>query len=110
MPNAVTLINGTPIEAVGFLPDIIFDGVPEESIETRIARTYAHGGGWMPMSGFTMDGTELVYEAGEGEERYPMRAAFTTDMDSGVSAFLFDYGWVAFVTPDQDDIQVIRMD
>ena len=67
---------------------------------------YAHGGGWLPMSGWTLsDKLVLTYQDGEDPPLSPLAAA----KFNGELILVYPYGWVAIVQPD-GTFEVSRMD
>jgi hypothetical protein len=92
----------------GILSQIIGDFDPRP-VKEQIASNYAHGGGWDPFEGFTLNDHE---KAGEAFLQYPndppMREVART-MIRDELVILFDYSWVAVVQLD-GDWAVTRMD
>lgn len=79
-------------------------------LDTRPARTqfdenYAHGGGWRPQEGFTMDPStkQLLYRGDP-----PLNPQGFTTLREELIIF-YDFSYVAIVQPD-DSFEVSRMD
>lgn len=55
------MYHNTSPEALGFIPDFVFDFDPRPACEQFAAR-YTHGGGWHPLKGFKQSSSgELLY-------------------------------------------------
>lgn len=67
---------------------------------------YAHGGGWRPFKGFTLnEDNSLKYP---GDPALKPFVEFTMD-DRPDKVFMYDHAWVAIVQPNRS-FEVCRMD
>jgi hypothetical protein len=98
----------TNIEEVGYLIEIISDRDPR-TVREQIESNYAHGGGWNPLSGFSL---HLNQGIGCAELCYPgdppMRERSRTHIRDEL-VIVFTYDWVAVVQND-GSFAVTRMD
>ena len=80
---------------LGFVPQFFSEEDPRPARE-QINENYKHGGGWLPIHGFTMsdDGLRLNVEEGR---HYPLIAE--TQL-RGETIRFYNGSWVAIIQPD----------
>jgi len=98
----------TDIDAAGYLPEIISDRDPRP-VRQQIESNYAHGGGWNPLSGFSL---HLNQGIGCAKLLYPgdpaMHECSRTHIRDEL-VILFECDWVAVVQND-GSFAATRMD
>lgn len=92
----------------GLLPEIIVAHDPQPA-KVQIQQRYAHGGGFMPLSGFKLQSwhhdAELLYPGDA-----PMREVWRIHLPfTNEDVILFQYAFVAVVQAD-GSFDVVRMD
>lgn len=94
------------MDDIGLIPFWLNGDDPAPAHE-QLDRNYQHGGGWRPMSGFTLhpDNT-LTYE---GDPPYKPIAEFVMFPARPERVIMYKYGWVAIIQPDRS-FEVSRMD
>jgi hypothetical protein len=100
-----TLINGGSREYLGFIPDFVWP-IDTRPVAAQFNDRYAHGGGWMPMNGWTMD--EMVNICYPGNEPLAPMAQYRHE-PTGEHVFVYQNAWVAIVQPN-GKFEVSRMD
>ncbi len=86
---------------LGFIPEII-PGVLQAKSEIHV--NYAHGGGWHPMDGFTMNDQGVLAYSGD-PDMFPIAEGKN---DHGETIRVYEHGWVSVSTAEGFD--VTRMD
>jgi hypothetical protein len=95
-------------EMCGYLPSFLSEADPRSAKE-QLNANYAHGGGWVPFEGFTLN-----YEAKPAF----WRLAYPGDPATRILAYaklceetiaFFENAWVAIVQPD-GNYEIARMD
>lgn len=91
------------LEMLGFIPHFLSEANPQRARE-QLHNAYAHGGGWLPLSGWSLlpDG-RIQYPGDE-----PVLALAETKLrDETIRVYL--HAWVAIIQPD-GTFEVSRMD
>lgn len=90
-------------EMLGAIPQFLSADDPRPAAE-QFNERYSHGGGWAPMSGWTMleDGS-IKYP---GDPAYPVLASAQFGREV---VLVYQYAWVAIVQPD-GTFEISRMD
>jgi hypothetical protein len=78
---------------VGEIPLWLSESDPD-SAQQQIHKNYGHGGGWHPMTGFTMESTILRYPGD------PPFAPLARMQMRGEMIYIYEYGIVAIVQKD----------
>lgn len=92
----------TPFDLVGFVFDGLSETNPAGAVE-QLDRSYAHGGGWRPLKGFSYANERLSY-AGD-----PDMMLIATVKLRDETIMLFESAWVCVLQLD-GSIEVARMD
>jgi len=89
-------------EMVGIIPLFLLDSDPRPAKE-QFDERYSFGGGWRPMSGWTLSGNRIKYP---GDPPYSPVAGciFRTE-----TIYVYPHAWVAIVQSD-GSFEVSRMD
>jgi len=92
-------------ETLGLIPTFLSTNDPLSARE-QFHNNYGHGGGWQPISGFTLDpDLTLTYKEGEDPPLSPLAATKFNDE----LILVYPYAWVAIVQRD-GSFEVSRMD
>lgn len=90
-------------EALGLLPEFFSDADPRPAAE-QLDAAYAHGGGWNPMSGWTMGpGYDMSYPGD------PVYRALAVAQLRDETILFYPYAWVAIVQAD-GSFEMARVD
>lgn len=82
-------------EDIGFVP-YFFEAGDERHPAEQIAERYAHGGGWTPQEGFTIEEDGLRYKDGAKD-----RLLFSFMVHGHPQTLhLYECAWLAIVEPD----------
>lgn len=90
-----------PEDYIGIIPQMLHDDRP---VREQLNEGYAHGGGWQPFDGFTMDEAGRLCFPGDP----PQSPRVWTDYGSERIIF-YDHAWVAILQRD-GSFEVARMD
>lgn len=97
---------GVTAEHLGMLPQFMSEHDPRP-VREQINEHYAHGGGWKPMQGFTLNTQDMTLHF-NGDQ--PLRMIGATSVREE-TVFLFENDWVAIVQPGgADSPEVARID
>jgi hypothetical protein len=91
------------IETLGYIPGFLSEDNPRCARE-QIDAAYAHGGGWSPHKGFTLDAANRLH--GKGDP--PLKPLAMAKL-RGETIFFYRYSWVAIIQPDRS-YEVARID
>lgn len=90
--------------ALGFIPQFLDESDPRPARE-QLDANYSHGGGWVPIEGFTLDPShETLRYPGDP----PYRAVAGTTLRNE-TVVVFERSWVAVIQPG-GSFEVARMD
>lgn len=99
--------DATP-DHLGIIPAFLSESDPRPARE-QFDENYAHGGGWRPMEGWTLedgpafDPPEIQYSGD------PLYKAFAGTQLRDERIYIFPYAWVCIIQPD-GSFEVSRMD
>lgn len=91
-------------EALGFIPDFLSE-LDERPAKEQINENYAHGGGWLPLTGWSFDPDTLIMQYPEDPPYKPIAMAKLREE----RIILYPYSWVAIVQPD-NTFEMARLD
>lgn len=91
------------LDMLGYIPQFISEDDPRTAAE-QFNSSYAHGGGWQPMSGWTM-GTDGGLKYPGDPKIMPVASAKLREEE----IFVYPYAWVAIRQPD-GKYEVARID
>lgn len=89
---------------IGYLPSFLDLADPRPAAE-QFDERYAHGGGWRPMDGWSMDPHSCAIEWPGDPRLIPIAA---TEFRDEVIC-VYEHAWVAIIQPDRS-YQICRMD
>jgi hypothetical protein len=89
---------------LGFLPELIDDADPRPVAE-QLQTNYAHGGGWNPQKGFTMDFTTMTLSYPGDPPMKPLAVSKCR----GEDLYFYPYSYLAIVQHD-GSFEVARVD
>jgi hypothetical protein len=95
---------GYPFSALGFLPDIL-DAGDKRPVKDQLEDRYAHGGGWRPIKGFTMDNDRVLHFP----EDPPFHPAAMTAIGDEIVIFYPNCSLLAVIAKD-GSFEVTRVD
>jgi hypothetical protein len=93
--SPLILINDTELEDLGYWPDMFSEEDPRSAVE-QINERYAHGGGWHPLEGCTIEGNLLKYP---GDPPFRPRAMYR--LHGKELLVLFEHDFVAIIQDDK---------
>jgi hypothetical protein len=95
-------------DLVGYIPSMLDADDPRPAKE-QLHSQYAHGGGWHPFKGFTLNREEMTLEYPEDP---PTRAyAMTRLPKTNEVVMVFEHAWVAIIQDNGDgEYEIARMD
>lgn len=99
----VYLIHPAGRELVGFIPQFLSEADERPAAE-QFNERYAHGGGWQPFKGFTMDQSWSLHYPGD-----PQIDAVAYMKLRDETIVVYPYAWVAIIQPD-NSFEIARMD
>ena len=91
---------------VGYIPQF-FNDEDERSAKEQVNRAYAHGGGFQPFEGFTLNSPERDASLSYPDDP-PMKEVSRTKLRDE-TIILFQHAWLAIVQPD-GSFEVARID
>lgn len=97
------LHNDATPDVLGLLPGMLDPTDPDPAAK-QFHKHYQHGGGWLPMQGFTLQPDNRLYYPGDP----PLDILAVTHLRDE-TIILYDYEWVAIIQPDRS-FSVCRMD
>lgn len=90
-----------PEDYIGIISQMLVDDRP---VREQLNEGYAHGGGWQPFDGFTMDeGARLCFPGD------PPQSPRVWTTYNGERIIFYDHAWVAILQSD-GSFEVARMD
>ncbi len=92
------------LEAAGYIPEFLSDADPRP-VAAQFNENYAHGGGWRPHQGFSMDAVTHVLHYPEDPPFRPLCEIMLRDE----TVYVYQYGIVAIVQKD-GSFEAARMD
>lgn len=104
--NGLAWITDYPAEHLGILPAFLHASDPRPARE-QLHENYAHGGGWRPFEGFTLQDTFEGYSIsypGDPAHEETARARLHEEL-----IVVFPYSWVAIIQPS-GDFEIARLD
>ena len=90
-------------EHLGIIPYFLNDDDPDRAT-TQLNKHYAHGGGWRPFKGHTMNPDHSISYSGD-PDLHPLAAIRFRDE----LVLIYPYSWVAVVQKD-GSFEICRMD
>jgi len=100
--NVIVLVRPHSVEELGLIPYFLDEKDPRPARE-QFNERYAHGGGWRPQPGYSMNGAILKYP---GDPPFEPIAMMTLHDEK---ILVYEYGVVAIVQRD-GSFEVCRMD
>jgi|GEM_PF-2332662 len=94
-------------EWLGAIPSFL-NAHDSRPMAEQIHENYAHGGGWRPQGGFTLDVNEEGRVVLSGSDPRPYRAICFTQLRNE-TLVLFESAWTAIIQPD-GSMEVSRLD
>lgn len=88
------MLNSRP-DDLGLIPSFFLDSDPRPARE-QLNERYAHGGGWHPMTGFTLDSNKLTLNYPEDP---PLRMLAMANLHHE-KIMLFEYSWMVIQQKD----------
>ena len=89
-----------PEDYIGIIPQMLRDDRP---VRDQLNEGYAHGGGWQPFDGFTMDESGALLFPGDPPQRPRVWTTY-----NGERIVFYDNSWVAIIQPN-GDFEVAKM-
>lgn len=91
------------LDWLGFIPQMLSDADPRPTA-AQFNENYAHGGGWRPFKGFSLQADGSLTYPGDPPTRLLYEARLRDELIR-----VYEHAWVAIVQPD-GSFEVSRMD
>lgn len=86
-------------EFLGFIPTFLNEADPRTARD-QIDDNYAHGGGWRPAPGFTLDFEDMLLCYPEDPPMKPLAATMMRDE----MILVYPHAWVVIITGDEWEV------